>query len=372
MQALAVLIIIAGLDPEPPPSVKVVDIPDDRGGVIEISWTRSLSDTTGNINNVWGYRIFRIQAETFDTQFLGFRDRWSDLVFTDSTAVDGTVYVYCVQTKSSTGVSDPTYSKPVKSSSSFFRTRRLAVALAVIAGVVVFIFSKEKTSDFFKRKAIGDSICWAMEKGKIVMVILSYENPSSRKGVSRTLTDLKWIAEKVISAKGEIRVLTPGYLQSAATGIFREIFMKEGRLQDFNPLWIRRTWSGGVSYSDEATRLISKWKPGIVMITGEPGVWTFQPLNKILSLGGKIVGIKTDLHFLPAVLSSGIGIENISGALSEVFSPGPVNKKYCWAVIFFISVSLGYLLLCWMLMGTDGLEPILSLRNYLPVLKAFP
>ncbi len=372
MLELAVLILIAGINPEPPQSVKASDVPDDMGGTVTVSWTRSASDTLGNINNVWGYRIFRIQPQTYDTQFMGFRDRWSELVFTDSSAVDGTVYIYGIQTKSSTGTSEMACSLPVKSRKSLFRERRLAVAVAVIAAAAVFIFTKEKASDFFKRKNVENGILWAMEKGKTVMVIMSYEEISSRKGISRTLNDLKWMAEKIISSKGEIRVLAPGHLEQTAFSIFRDVYMKDGRLKDFNPLWIRRTWSGGVSYSEEACRLLDVWKPGLVLITGEPGVWTFPVLKKCLLTGAQIAGIKTGLNLLPAVLSSGIGTENISGNLSEMFFPGPVLKKYLYTVIFLVSALMVFMIVCWLLAGTELQSVFLSLRDFLSVTRAVP
>ncbi|MBN1619308.1 hypothetical protein JW890_01155 [candidate division WOR-3 bacterium] len=366
------LFIISSLNPEPPQSVKASDAPDDMGGVVTVSWARSASDTLGNINNVWGYRIFRIQPQTYDTQFMGFRDRWSELVFTDSSAVNGTLYIYGIQTKSSTGTSDMAYSGPVKSRKSLFRERRLAVAVAVIAAAAVFLLSKEKSSDFFKRKNVEKGILWAMEKGKTVMVIMSYEELSSRKGISRTLNDLKWMAEKIISSKGEIRVLAPGHLERTAFCVFRDVYMKDGRLKDFNPLWIRRTWSGGVSYSGEACRLLDIWKPGLVLITGEPGVWTFPVLKKCLLSGAQIAGIKTGLNLLPAVLASGVGIENISGSLSEVFFPGLVLKKYLYTVIFLVSFLMIYMVICWMFAGTEFQSVFLSLRDFLSAPKAMP
>ncbi|MBN1150507.1 hypothetical protein JXA84_04715 [candidate division WOR-3 bacterium] len=359
----AILVFLSYLNPEPPQSVKAYDVPDDIGGTVIVEWTRSLSDSSGGENNVWGYRVFRIQPQSLDTHFLGFCDRWSDLTLKDTTAVNGTVYVYGVQTKSATGLSEMAFSNPVKSSKSIFRVDRIAVAVAVLLGVGIFLFSKEKTLDFFKGKSVDGSILWSVEKGKPVMVIISYEDTSSRKGVMRTLTDLKRIAGKVLCAKGEIKVLAPGYLQEAVQGIFMDILMKEGRLDEFNPLWIRRTWSGGVSYSDEACRLIEIWKPGVVLVTGEPGIWTFQPLKTALQKGAEIAGIRAGIDYLPAVVSAGVALEKISGPFSEVLDPRPVVKRYLQLTVFVILIAVFHILLCFVLMGTNWLYPTLGLRE---------
>jgi len=348
-----------GFIPYPPRNVRALDFPDDRGGKTIISWDRSFSDSVGFKNNVWGYRVFRVNEEIGETLFLGFVDRWREMEFIDTLSVDGLVYRYLIQTKSSQGSSEFSLSEFVSSKPSIIYFGRVKIGFVILIFIIIFfIWNKKVKKENLLRINYKERIDWSIEKGKPVMIVFNNENRFLRKNINRNLNDLKWVVNTVIKADGRIKILAPGYLIKSVASIARNVFMKENKLDKFNPLSIRRVWSEGVSFSEEACRLIHLWKPGILFIMGENRQWMFPAVHAAIDEKSEILGWNLDKSYAPAGLIGEIGLENITGILSFLFYSNEILRKSLIAICGVIFFAILMIFILWMFSGNTNIENI--------------
>ncbi len=362
---LIMLVLVIGVRsaPLPPREVNAYDYPDDRGGRIIVSWERSLTDSVSNYNNVWGYRVFRINIESNETLFLGFVDRWQSLLFVDSTAVDGKIYQYLVQTKSTLGTSDYSVSNITKSKSSYIYFGRINVLIFLIFTIIVFFIYRRKIMKGLIRNIYSDRTDWSIEKGKPVMIIINFKEVIQGIFLNRIINDLKWLVQRIIRADGEIRILVPGYILKTVYCVVREVFMKEEKLHRLNPLSLRRIWSSGSSFSEEACRLVHYWKPGVLIIIGEPGQWVFPAVNAAIDESSEIIGWNVSKRLFSAALLSEIDLKNITGDLSHIFFPDIILRKLISVFIVIVSLSILVIFFTWIFFGSGNVQFFDSLRD---------
>lgn len=356
---LNIFIIEKEVMPFPPRNVNAFDYPDDRGGKTIIDWNRSITDSIGFENNVWGYRVFRVNEEIGDTIFLGFVDRWRPMEFIDTLSIDGIVYRYLIQTKSSTGSSKFSVSEFVSSSSSIIYTGRLKIGFAIVIFVIIFfIWDKKTKKENMLRINYKERIDWSIEKGKPIMIVFNNEDRFLGKNIKRNLNDLRWVVNTVVEADGKIKILAPGYLIKSVVSIVRNVYMKKNKLDHFNPLSIRRVWSEGVSFSEESCRLIHLWKPGVVFIMGENRQWMFPAVNAAIDEKSEILGWNLDKLYAPAGLIGEIGFVNITGNLSFLFYSNEILRKSLILISGIIFFAILMIFIVWLFSGNTNIENI--------------
>ncbi|KQC13056.1 MAG: hypothetical protein APR63_01470 [Desulfuromonas sp. SDB] len=365
---IAVLIVlpctIVASSPLPPREVIARDFPDDRGGKILITWERSITDSVISENNVWGYKVYRFNVESGDTLFLGFVDRWQELTFVDNSAADGTIYQYLVQTKSSAGSSSLYPSNLISSKAGWFYWGRIQVLIFLILVSAVFWWFRKESGDN-KYKHYYRRIDWSVEKGKSVMVILNFHDFIKKNDLSRTIEDLSEIAERVIRADGNIKVLTSGEMMNPVSEAVRKAFMKMGKLDLFRPFALRRVWSWGPAFSEEACRLVHRWKPGVIVVMGDPGRWVFPAVNAGIDENAEIIGWNLNRELLSAGMINDLNEVEIEGFFSKILNPSPKLKFMIYIILTLTMISMLYVSLYWLLQGNQAIMLIEQFREIL-------
>ena len=221
-----------------------------------------------------------------------------------------------------------------------------------------------------KNKHYYPRIEWSVEKGKSVMVILNYHDFIKKNELSRTIEDLSEIAERVIRADGIINVLTSGEMMNPVSEVVRRTFMKMGKLDLFRPFALRRVWSWGPAFSEEACRLVHRWKPGVIVVMGDPGRWVFPAVNAGIEENAEIIGWNLNRELLSAGMLNDLEEVEIEGFLSKILNPSPKLKFMIYLVLTLTGISMLYVSFYWMLQGNQAIVLIEQFREILTGLLA--
>jgi len=168
--ALSIAVLLTGL--APPSDVSVQDRPNDGGGTIEVTWTRSPDE------GITSYRVLRKSASQAEWDTLTMAGRFASR-YNDQEAEDGTEYQYMVLAASGeeTAASEP--SAWVMSSPQWFDLDRIPA----LVGVVIFTFfivyftqRARRNRDLFIRRiagldAVEEALGRATEMGRPILYI---------------------------------------------------------------------------------------------------------------------------------------------------------------------------------------------------------
>jgi hypothetical protein len=200
------------LSPSPPSEVTAFDTPNDAGGSITVTWSKSPDDGAG-ANNVKDYEILRAISPESTYAEVGWVPAGTQK-YIDKRVKDGIKYYYIVKAKSETSSSDSKPPIAAMASGQLFNTDRVNVLLFVVfyAGLLLwFISGAKKGKTLFVRRiagldAVDEAIGRATEMGKPILYIPGLSTISDVATLA-SLNILGCVARK--TATYETRIIIP-------------------------------------------------------------------------------------------------------------------------------------------------------------------
>jgi hypothetical protein len=260
--------------PAPSTNVTAKDKPNDAGGSICVTWTKSVDDGAGR-ESVTEYLIYRSTDLDGEYDLLGTARRGSE-EYIDAATIDGTKYFYVV--KSSDGVlqSAPAISKAASSSAQWFHTRRvnMLIALIIISALVLWFIRKAKRGEkLYIRsiaglEAVDDAVGRATEMGKPIMYIPGIMDMDNIQTIA-SMVILGRVARR--AAEYETSLLVPccrSIVMSAAQETVKDAYLDAGRLDTYDVDKIRYLTDDQFGYAAGVDGLMIREKPGAIFYMG--------------------------------------------------------------------------------------------------------
>ncbi len=274
----------------PPTDITAEDRPNDAGGNVVISWTKSADDGAGS-DAVQEYLIFRAaQGEEF--QQIG-RMRKGGEEFVDATTQDGIEYRYVIKASDGTVHSEPGMSEVVVSSAQWFHSGRISmlVATLVISILILWFIRKAKRGEelFIRRiaglEAVDDAVGRATEMGKPIMYIPGILDMDDIQTIASMII-LGRVARKAAAYETPILVpCTRSIVMSAAQETVKEAYIDAGRPDAYDADKIRYLTDDQFGYAAGVDGLMLREKPGAIFYLG-----AFYAESLILAETGHSVG----------------------------------------------------------------------------------
>jgi len=265
-----------GAPPLPPSNVRAFDTPNDAGGSITVSWTKSPDDGGGK-NNVISYEIWRSTVSGYGYEQIGTSSPGEES-YTDTNTKDGVPYYYIVRASDGKNYSSSSESLPVKSKGQWFNTNRInmLIALIVFCGLVLwFIYHAKKGKELYIRRiaglaALDEAIGRATEMGRPVLY-----SPS---GGSAQVDEIQTLASLVIlgrvarkTAEYETTLLVPTsepLVMTVAQEVVKNSYMDAGRPDAYNPDNIRYITTDQFGYTAAVDGMMLRDRPAANFFIG--------------------------------------------------------------------------------------------------------
>lgn len=260
--------------PKPPTDIVVQDRPNDAGGSIIISWTRSADDGGGQ-ESVKEYLIFRSTRRDGEFELLSTVNSGNER-FVDGATEDGTLYFYMVQAFDGTLYSEPALSTAIASSGQWFHTGRInmLVATVVLSFLILWFIRKAKRGEeLYIRpisglEAVDDAVGRATEMGKPIMYIPGILDMDNIQTIASMII-LGRVARK--AAQYETSILVPtcrSIVMSAAQETVKEAYLDAGRPDTYDADKIRYLTDDQFGYAAGVDGLMMREKPGAIFYMG--------------------------------------------------------------------------------------------------------
>ncbi len=277
--------------PASPANVEVVDRPNDAGGSIIITWTKSADDGGGQ-ESVKEYLISRSTSIDGEFELMGTVNKGAEQ-FVDGTTEDGTQYFYMVQAFDGTLYSDRAISEAITSSGQWFHTGRInmLVATVVLSFLIIWFIRKAKRGEeLYIRpisglEAVEDAVGRATEMGKPIMYIPGILDMDNIQTIASMII-LGRVARK--AAEYETPILVPtcrSIVMSAAQETVKEAYLDAGRPDAYDADKIRYLTDDQFGYAAGVDGLMIREKPGAIFYLG-----AFYAESLILAETGHSVG----------------------------------------------------------------------------------
>jgi hypothetical protein len=262
------------VEPLPPSEVSARDKPDDGGGSIVITWTRSPDDGAGR-NSVVEYRVYRSADEEGDSQLVGTTIKGGE-EFVDGGTEDGEEYLYSVVAFDGISSSVRVAAGPVTSSAQWFHRGRVTmlVAGALLSFLVLWFIRKAKKGDALYIRpiaglaAVDEAVGRATEMGKPVMYIPGIMDMDNIQTIASMII-LGRVARK--TAEYETPLLVPtsrSIVMSAAQETVKEAYLDAGRPDAYDSDKIRYLTDDQFGYAAGVDGLMLREKPGAIFYMG--------------------------------------------------------------------------------------------------------
>jgi len=227
--------------PTAPTDLTASDAPNDRGGAIEISWTRPPGDNSV-FASVKGYLLYRSE----------FPDSGYSLVtklpagsgsFSDAALRNGRTYYYRLSAVyAADTLKSPTTAEAVPSGQLFHKKRILVLLfMLVFSGTAILLISHaKKGKDLYVRpiagiNAVDEAIGRATEMGRPILFVPGL-GEASRVATIAAFTILGRVARKV--AEYQTRIIVPNYdpvVMTICQEVVKEAYAAEGRPEAYDP-----------------------------------------------------------------------------------------------------------------------------------------
>ncbi len=264
---------LVDLPPAPPLLVSAVDVPNDTGNSLTVSWTRSLDDGGGQ-NNVVSYAILRREVpgsgDGAQTEFsLVDEVNAGTTTYNDLTCEPDHTYVYMVGASNSVALG---YSRPSKSTtarSHFFHSERWNTLIGIVVLTILlvfFIYSARKGKDLFIRRiagldAVEEALGRATEMGKPILFVSGLSTMADVATIA-AVNILGQVARK--AAVYEIRLIVPCYdpiVMAVEREVVKEAYLDAGRPDAYSPNDIYYVTSSQFAYAAAVNGIMLREKP---------------------------------------------------------------------------------------------------------------
>jgi hypothetical protein len=230
--------------PAPPSDVRIEDNtePDDPGGVIDVTWSKSPDDAPAAERPVTAYRILRLHKIGGDETPVG-EVLAGRTYYKDTTAELGVAYLYGVRALAGEARSELVLGGPVVSDGAWYNTKRtnVLVGLAIYAALVFFFISRARRGhELYVRpiaglEALDDAIGRATEMGRPILYISGLGGASGISTIAAMLI-LGRVARRV--AEYETPLLVPcidPIVMNIEREIVRQAYLEAGHADAFDP-----------------------------------------------------------------------------------------------------------------------------------------
>ena len=263
------------IPPAPPDNVQAEDNPNDKGGIINISWERSADDGAG-ANNVSGYEILRSAEMDGIYEHIGGAAPGATL-FSDSDVRNKVNYFYKVRAISPLDTSESLPSAAAFSRVQLFDFSRLTLfMLAVIIGLAIFYFiSKARGGkELYIRKiagleAVDDAVGRATEMGRKIFFIPGIMDMDSMQTIAG-VTILGRVAKLVAEYEAKLEVpVSRSLVMVTCREMVKEAYLNAGRPDAYNDNMVYYLTDDQFGYAAALDGLFLREKPAAVFLMGQ-------------------------------------------------------------------------------------------------------
>lgn len=260
--------------PASPTKVLPKDRPNDAGGSIFVTWTKSVDDVEEN-ELVKEYQVFRSSSLGGEFELIGTASKGFEK-YVDGTTIDGTQYYYMVKAFDGVSYSQPARSEAVSSSAQWFHTGRMnmLVATVIISFLILWFIKQAKSGkELYIRpiaglEAVDDAVGRATEMGKPIMYIPGIMDMDNMQTIASVII-LGRVARK--AAQYETTLLVPccrSIVMSAAQETVKEAYFDAGRPDAFNADKINYLTDDQFGYAAGVNGMMLREKPGAIFYMG--------------------------------------------------------------------------------------------------------
>lgn len=227
--------------PGPPENIVAVDEPDDRGGAVNVAWTKAPGDDASKLVN--GYLIYRSGSPEGDFKLISSLPPGSS-DFTDSDSLkNGVKYYYKVASIYSADTLNSAVSQPAVPKPQWFKKKQLPVFIFMLlfsgATIMLILYARKGRSLYVRPiagiDAVDDAIGRATEMGKPILFVPGL-GEASRVATIAAFTILARVAKKV--AEYQTRIIVPNYdpvVMTICQEVVKEAYTSAGRPEAFDP-----------------------------------------------------------------------------------------------------------------------------------------
>ncbi len=259
--------------PAPAGNVKAMDVPNDRGDALEVTWSPSPQETAGE-GIVTAYLLERAPAATgpwtrVDSVGAGTHKK------TDTVTSD-TAYVYRVTALGAGGAATPSVSEPAGARAQWFNTNRVSVLLAMLLFfglVILFTIRAQNGEKLFIRRiagidAIEEAIGRATEMGRSVLYVPGINDIDDIQTMA-SLNILESVAK--VTAKYETPIIVPcnyPVVMTLAQEMVKNGYVAAGRADGYDPNSVRYVTTEQFAYVAAITGIMLRDKPAANIYLG--------------------------------------------------------------------------------------------------------
>ncbi len=264
-----------GPPPAPPTNVAAKDNPNDKGGIINISWDRSADDGAG-ANNVTKYEILKSTEADGVYEHIGGAAPGATY-FSDSNVKNKVNYFYKVRALSPLGTSESLPSVAASSRVQLFNFSRLTLfLLSVIIGSAIFYFiSKAKGGKhLYIRKiagleAVDDAVGRATEMGRKIFFIPGIMDMDSMQTIAG-VTILGRVAKLAAEYEAKLEVpVSRSLVMVTCRETVKEAYLNAGRPDAYNDSMVYYLTDDQFGYAAALDGLFLREKPAVVFLQGQ-------------------------------------------------------------------------------------------------------
>ena len=261
--------------PAAPTRVAAADNPDDKGGIINITWEKSADDGAGS-NNVIGYEILRSTEMEGVYEHIGGTAPGATF-FSDSDVKNKVDYFYKVRAISLLDTSESLPSNAAFSRVQWFDFSRLTLfILVVIIGFAIFYFiNRAKTGkELFIRKiagleAVDDAVGRATEMGRVIYYIPGIMDMDSMQTIAG-ITILGRVAKLVAEYDAKLEVpVSRSLVMVTCRETVKEAYMNAGRPDAYRDDQVYYLTDDQFGYAAALDGLFLRNKPAAVFLQGQ-------------------------------------------------------------------------------------------------------
>jgi hypothetical protein len=277
--------------PAPPTNVTAKDNPNDKGGIINITWDKSADDGAA-ANNVTGYEILKSTERDGIYEHIGGAAPGATY-FSDSNVKNKVNYFYKVRALSPLGTSESLISVAASSRVQWFDFSRLTLfLLAVIIGFAILYFiSKAKGGrELYIRKiagleAVDDAVGRATEMGRKIIYIPGIMDMDSMQTIAG-VTILGRVAKLAAEYEAKLEVpVSRSLVMVTCRETVKEAYLNAGRPDAYNDNMVYYLTDDQFGYAAALDGLFIREKPAVVFLQGQ-----FYAESLILAETANLVG----------------------------------------------------------------------------------
>ena len=279
------------LPPAFPTNVVAEDTPNDAGGSITITWTKSADDGAGR-NDVIRYEILRSTAVDGEYEFVGNTTAGAQQ-FMDTDTKDKIEYFYKIKAVTQVLNSVSFASQPALSTQQWFNTDRINtfVAVLIISSAILYFIKRAKAGKklYFRKiaglEALDDAVGRATEMGKKVFYVPGIMDMNSMMTIAG-ITILGRVAQ--LTARYETRLEVPtcrSMVMVSCRETVKEAYSNAGRPDAYNDDMIYYLTDDQFGFAAAVDGLFVRQKPAAIFLQGH-----FFAESLILAETGNSIG----------------------------------------------------------------------------------